>query len=307
MEIVWDQSVKARWDKRVGAAGGALQQDWAYGAAVARFGGAAARAEVRRDGRLIACAQVIARRFGGFAAVGLLSRGPVWLAELDLPTRAAALRLIKRTAPLRGLRALFVTPDEPCAGAASAARLWRVMTGHTEAVVDLTADADAQRARFKGKWRNRLRAAEAAPIRVALCQDMLAPDHWLLRAEAEQRRAKGYAGPPPALAAAFQREAGRRGAALVAEARAPGERAPLAGMLFLRHGAGATYLIGWSGAAGRQMGAHNLLLWRAMRRLVADGASHIDLGGLDTRRAGGLARFKLGAGARAHPLCGTFV
>lgn len=320
LDIAWDQAPKARWDRRIAAARGALQQDWAYGAAVERLGGAVARAEISAEGRVIACAQMMRRRFGGALSVGLLSRGPVWLEDVDAATRAEALRLIKRSAPLPRPRAFFITPDETSAAIPSAARLTRVMTGHTEAVIALGRDETAMRHAMKGKWRNRLRAAETAELKVTRSEAPLTADHWLLAAEADQRGQKGYDGPPAALPAAFQAAAGRRDATLLLEARAPGSAAPLAGMLFLRHGAaaagrkgagarsgGATYLVGWSGAEGRRLGAHNLLLWRAMQTLAAAGTAHIDLGGLDTRRAAGLARFKLGAGARPRALCGTFV
>jgi lipid II:glycine glycyltransferase (peptidoglycan interpeptide bridge formation enzyme) len=80
----------------------------------------------------------------------------------------------------------------------------------------------------------------------------------------------------------------------------------VAAMLFAHHGSTASYLIGWSDAQGRKLSAHNLILWQAMGDLAGRGAGGIDLGLCDRRAAPGLARFKLGSGAVARDLGGTW-
>ena len=60
-------------------------------------------------------------------------------------------------------------------------------------------------------------------------------------------------------------------------------------------------------AAGRRAQAHNVLLWRAIEGLKDTGADWLDLGGVDARRAPGIARFKLGLGARLFTLSGTYI
>jgi lipid II:glycine glycyltransferase (peptidoglycan interpeptide bridge formation enzyme) len=78
-------------------------------------------------------------------------------------------------------------------------------------------------------------------------------------------------------------------------------------MLFLIHGQTATYHIGWQDEAGRDAGAHPLLLWRAMGMLAERGVRWLDLGGVDTGPGAGIARFKLGTGGQVLTLPGTFV
>ena len=56
----------------------------------------------------------------------------------------------------------------------------------------------------------------------------------------------------------------------------------------------------WAGSEG------SLLLWTAMTRLPRAGIAELDLGGLNTADAPGIARFKLGTGARVKALCGTW-
>ena len=129
------------------------------------------------------------------------------------------------------------------------------------------------------------------------------PGHWLLRVDQAQQVVKRYRGYPPLFTAAFA--AANRGQARIFEARHQG--APVAALLFLCHGPVATYHIGWSGPEGRARAAHHLLLWRAMIDLAARGITRLDLGMVDTVTAPGLARFKLGSGARCRALGGTWL
>jgi lipid II:glycine glycyltransferase (peptidoglycan interpeptide bridge formation enzyme) len=78
-------------------------------------------------------------------------------------------------------------------------------------------------------------------------------------------------------------------------------------MMFLRHGDAATYHVGWSDAAQRLPGAHNLLLWQAMLQLRQAGVRRIDLGGVNTGRSAGVARFKIGTGGDVEVLAGTYL
>lgn len=84
-----------------------------------------------------------------------------------------------------------------------------------------------------------------------------------------------------------------------------GER--VAAMMFLLHGSAATYQVGWSNDTGRQFNAHNLLLWHAIEALQQRGVRLLDLGGVNTQRSAGIARFKLGTGGRVLTLAGTYL
>ena len=79
----------------------------------------------------------------------------------------------------------------------------------------------------------------------------------------------------------------------------------IAGIVLVRHGSSATYFISWSGEAGREVNAHNLLLWRAIEVLKKDGVRWFDLGGVDAVHAPGIARFKLGMGGEPTTLAGS--
>ena len=317
MLIRWNEIDRGEWERRLaaGAPGGvaALQQDWCYGEAARRIGGETLRAAVEIDGRPAALAQFGLRRIGWgrrvFATWALCARGPVWLNEPDEAAKAEIFRALKRTAPIGRRRVLFFSPDEaaPSQGLIQAG-LRRVMTGYSTAVVDLETDLETLRGRMQGKWRNRLVAAERAPLTIASGRPKPGRYDWLLRKDAEQQRRNRYEALPAAFTPAYQsaaeRKAGKRGLRLL---RAELDGRCVAAMLFLIHGRAATYHIGWSDEAGRRLSAHNALLWRAVAELKAAGLSRLDLGGVDTESGAGIARFKLGSGARPLTLCGTYL
>lgn len=270
----------------------AMQQSRLYGATLAAMGRQVAWAEIRRsDGSPLAHALALLRPVGGVATVGLIGRGPVWQGASPMRARAAVLRSLRRSLPGPGVGVLLVTPDRPLRG------LLPLMTAPTLAQLPL-GEAGAMQARMHGKWRNRLRRAEDAQLRVEVSRN---PDVLvaLLEREIGQQQARKYR----ALPAGFIANWVRADPDAFAVYRAMlGTSDCVAEMLFLDHAPGVTYQIGWSSGAGRTLSAHQLLLWRAMQDYASLGRTCIDLGGLDTVNAPGLARFKLGSGARAHRL-----
>ena len=169
----------------------------------------------------------------------------------------------------------------------------------------LSPDPDVLRAVMQPKWRRSLERFEAGlPKQITLTHRAFCLDHdrWLLKAEAAQARKRRYKAYPPRLTEAMA-ELSPKALRLFTLSKA---EEPLAAMLFALHGPSATYHIGWSGTEGRRLGAHWLLLWRAMQDLPIRRITTLDLGLVDTEQSAGLARFKLGSGARAHSLGGTW-
>jgi lipid II:glycine glycyltransferase (peptidoglycan interpeptide bridge formation enzyme) len=89
--------------------------------------------------------------------------------------------------------------------------------------------------------------------------------------------------------------------------RADVGRDRLAGMMFLIHGEAATYQVGWTSDAGRDLHAHNLMLWRAIEELRERGVRSLDLGGVNTQRSAGIARFKMSTGGTVIQLAGSYL
>lgn len=247
-----------------------------------------------RDSAVTLWWQVQSRRFGPLGRVDLVSRGPVARDATEAGDWLDGWRRWHGSAPL-----LLNATDLP-AEALRAHGFWPLMTPATIALLPL-ADRCTMRAAMHQKWRNRLNRAETHGLRIL--RRPLDPAHWLLSAEAEQARSRGYRGLPPALSAAFA--AVNPSGAWVFEARHAG--APVAAILILRHGPMATWQIGVARTEGRRLSAMNLLLWEAMGWLSDEGHETLDLGTLNTQDSPGLARFKLGTGAMAQRQGGTWL
>ncbi len=164
-------------------------------------------------------------------------------------------------------------------------------------------DRALRRSELEQKWRNRLSHAETQALRITRQNMPMAPDHWLLRADAAQQKRRRYRSWPTALTLAYGEA--NRGAAKLFEAHEG--RETVAGILVHTHGDGATYHIAHSTDRGRGLSAHNLLIWNAMEWLASKGIRQLDLGVINTEDASGLARFKLGTGARLERLGGTWL
>jgi len=304
MEIRWNETPRRTWDAAMRHA--AWPQGWAYGAALEQGGRPVHRAAIVEDGETVGYAQFTGRRFLGRIHVASCVRGPVWLCDAPDAARRAAYRALRETIPLQWPRGVFITPDAPGdeGTALRGARFRQVMSPLSTATLALTRDDDALLDAMQGKWRNRLRRAEDAAIKVTVTHAKPGAYDWLLDEETAQQRQRKYRTMPPAMVPVWQAQGSARDGVMLATATRGGAR--LGSMLFLIHGAGALYHFGHATAAGRAANAHNLTLWRAIRGLRKRGVETLDLGGLDTVENPGIARFKLGSGARVRTLCGTW-
>ena len=298
--LVWDRCSRGEWDGLLARAGRSpIEQSWGYGAGLRRT--RTRRGVIEDDKRPIAIVQVFERPLLFSLRLAQIVRGPLWLIETPDPR---VLALIKSEFRLRSGALLVWMPELP-AGRESidmmrATGLRRMTTGYSSAWIDLGRTEDELRGALHGKWRNALRVAERRGLEVAITDDDDALDWLLARYEAHRKRRR-YSGPSQEFVRAMTR-AGSPFTVL----RASMASAPVAGVLFVHHGAAATYYVGWTDAAGRRLNAHNLLLWRGMLALKAAGLSWLDIGGINAA-APGVARFKMGAGGAFFTLTGTYI
>jgi hypothetical protein len=330
MRPIWNGIARADWDALHRSAAGPLQQDWAWGDALAAAGVPVLRGRLdREDGAPLALAQFIARRVAGLLSVGLCSRGPLFVAgasaagpaggagleaagvgpdvagvaEPSAAQLAAACRAFTRSMPLGRPRLLFSAPET----AAPLPGLHRVVTGQSVVLVDLGQSPETLRAAMHPKWRNRLVAAERVGLRVQRTGTREAQYRWLLEREAAQRGRRGYWALPSGFVEAWQRAAAAGEPEPLLTLRVDQGREPIAGMMFLVRGTSALYHVGWADERGRDAGAHPLLLWQAMLMLRERGVRRLELGAVDTQRGATLARFKIGSGGRVAGFSGTWL
>ena len=218
------------------------------------------------------------------AGVRMVCRGPVWHETVRTEERRRVIRsLARRVGPT------LVTPEEPVAGFG----LVPLVTSFHHAVWDLAGDL---REGLDPRWRNRLAAAERRGLAISWGDSSTLEE--LLVADLSQRKARGYRTLPARFSRALPPEALR-----LWDWRPDGALA--AAMCFVRHGTTATYHLAWASTAARERAVHQLMLWQAAQALRAEGVRWLDLGSVDNEAAPGLARFKLGTGARLCRLGAT--
>ncbi|MFW8592770.1 GNAT family N-acetyltransferase [Cribrihabitans neustonicus] len=235
---------------------------------------------------------VLRRRLSGGIGAAMVAR-----ARIERP--AHLLDMLQE----EGLRRtpVILSPEAP---APELARLGAVplMSPAHAAVLALDPDPERRRAALHQKWRNRLKRGESQGLRLTRQNLPLDPRHWLFAADSARQAARGYRSWPIALTLAYARE--NKGQAKLFQAHDGGKA--VAAVLILTHGSGATYHLAQATGQGKALCAPNLLLWEAMSWLAARGCRQLDLGVINTEDAPGLARFKLGTGARAQRLGGTW-
>lgn len=284
-----------------------LQQGRAYGAALARRGRALRRVLIEgADGHILYGVQAATRRIARVPALTTALRGPLPFRADALDAGAEPLRAVVGALRGRWPHTLVCAPELADGMSARAAlracRMRPIMSPQSIARIELGGDPAGLRRRLDGKWRNRLVKAEAAALRVDIARGGAALT-WLCAAHARMMAARRFKGLPPDFLADLVAASARRDVFLCVAER---KRETLAAALFLRHGAGATYVAAAAEEAGRAVHAGTLLLWRGLVALQAAGARSCDLGPVDTDRSPGLARFKLGTGAALLTPCGTW-
>lgn len=283
-----------------------LQQSWTYGAAMAHLGLGVTRLIWERNGKTIAATQVIERRIWGRLRLVTVMNGPLWGADVAEHERRAVLAQLRARYRRLSGACLFVAPDR--GNVPDVTRLYRamgarrVMTGSATIWLDLAQDEEKILAGLSGKWRNALRKGEQAGLDLKVRKAGAGDLDWITGQEHAQAGRVGYRALPPAFIRAFAKVAPND--VLYAEARHEG--VVVASALFLRHGPSATYQIGWTSDAGRDMAAQPALIMAAIRTLKGKGVTSLDLGGIDAVNGVGVARFKLGLGGDVVQGPGTY-
>jgi hypothetical protein len=269
-----------------------LQQHPNYAAMLTLLGREAREITLPHDGHAL----VQSRVFGPFGRVNMVSRGPTLKSTSDD-------NILDAIEYLREDNVQIINPAFPMDDLLRAAGYRQIMTPAHRAVLDLKQSDQERTAGMHGKWRNRFRSAERQNLTTKI-QPFIVDNHrWLLAAEAEQQRQRGYRGWPVALTAAFAKA--NPSAAWLATAKSG--RDTIAAMLFLAHRPAMSYHIGWISEVGRRLHAHNLLLVQAAKYFSERAFIELDLGLIETELTPGLARFKLGIGATIDPLGGTWL
>lgn len=306
MIVHWEGHDIAAWDAVHSAAAAPLQQDWAYGSSLMMLGVPVLRARIFQDQELVGQAQFIVRKWGGLGSMALCTRGPVWTKPLSVAEEAAAYAALKKSLPLTGIRFMVVTPEVPEGQVHGLKPMRRIMSGMSTVMLDLTPTLEQLRAQLDRRWRHRLVGGESSEMSIHRVGTNVGQYRWLLDAEIQQRTDKKLEGLPVPFFDNYVHSR-KQPSQNILTLRADVGRDRIAAMMFLIHGTAATYQVGWTSDKGREMHAHNLILWKGIEELKARGIRMLDLGGVNTIRSAGIARFKMSTGGKVLTLAGTYI
>ncbi len=306
IQVTWNQTEREVWDAAHAHAAAPLQQDWAYGACMKALGVEVLRASVMVNDQPVALAQFLVRKWLGVLSVVLCGRGPIWLTDVSGTDKAQAYAAIKRSLPIKGLRIVLITPEEAPSPDLGLSPWRRVMTGYSTVMLDISPTMAELRAQLDKRWRHRLSGAENAALTIHRVGTQPGQYRWLLDADMKQREERNLEGLPIAFFDLYAK-ARHVPAKTILTLRADVGRDRVAGMLFLIHGEAATYQLGWTNEQGRDLHAHNRILWEAIAELKSRGVRWLDMGGVNTQRSAGVARFKIKTGGRVTTFAGTYI
>lgn len=246
-------------------------------------------AEVEQLGRA-GQAMVITR----FGKLRFTSRGPVW--AFDVPDE-------DKVAALRDARLHLVNAASDAHAIMRRAGYFRAFAARQVAMLRIAASFEAQLSQAHQKWRHAVRQAQARQIEVTQETYFQTRHDWIFTNDQAQQKAKGFRNLPATLIRTFATLHPRR--VHITQAWIKGQ--PIAAMMYLVHGAIATYHLGWTSDHGREANAHHLMLLQAAQHLKKRGVEQIDLGLYDPQGNAGLARFKRRAGSDIQTLGGTWI
>jgi len=316
LHIECNEIAQKDWDQLLDQAEySAMQQAWAFGEALTEgHSGSVFRHVAFMDGKAVALAQVVHKKFWGLYHISQLMRGPVWLKDVSLEAKQQFISHLKAQYAKNWRSVLMITPEDDdllLSEELQKSNFRQIYTSFTTAILSLAPSQEDIWSGLYGKWRNQCRRAEKNELQISIGNHTHLDVPWLLNQENQQQQDKRYRGLPAELVNQFAEHCGRPDDVLSVFAFHKGAdqtcENPIAGALFLRHGQGATYHIGWNGKEGRKLNAQNLVLWRGIVELKKQGVSFLDLGGINTADGADLARFKLGISHNLRRLIGTFM
>lgn len=239
----------------------------------------------------------------------ILDRGPLWFENFGkIEHFQLFMECFRKHYPRRPGRAVRVIPEMNASPEIDVImkhfKFRKKSAPYQTLDIDLTLSPDNLRANLRKNWRTSLNKAEKAGLSVDWDTKGLHLD-WLLKFYAFDQKTKGYKGPSVELIRALADHFVPHGQMMIGRAKNQAHHV-IAAILLFSHGRGSTYQIGWNSQEGRNLGAHNLLLWQALLCLKDRGVTHFDLGGVNDTEAQNVKSFKQGMGGRLVTLAGLY-
>lgn len=310
IRLDWNMATEAQWQQWMVQAGCSnLLQSWSYGESKSDCSNwRVNRGVFYSNGVPIAIVQVLQKSLARMLTVSRINRGPLFLRPLPLKDQHAIWKELAQLGCFWRGKALSAAPELALSGASlnlmSTIGFKQFSINAWESIwLDLGLELDVLRKRLDGKWRNMLTFSEKAGLKLEIGSNNELFD-WMMVQYQQLMKDKDFSGPLIELLFNLRKQLGEEYQLVVL--RAMHEDEPVAGLCLARHGASATYLLGWNGQKGRNLKANQYLLWQAIVHLKQSGYSWFDLGGISEEHTPGIAAFKLGLNGNPYELVGEY-
>jgi hypothetical protein len=309
LRVVWDDVSEEQWRNWLVQVGRSnLLQSWPYGEAKRAEGWRVKRVVFYENNEPIALVQILQKHLAKLVTVSRINRGPLFLRPLTLEQQRAVWANLATLGNLWRGKLLSVAPELELSGSSLvmmadmgfrqfSPRAWESVW------LDLGLELNELRKRLDGKWRNMLSFAEKKGLQLEVGSNDQYFD-WMMSRYEELMQEKFFAGPPIRFLRTLRTHLGDGAQLLILRAMHEGEA--VAGICLARHGAAATYLIGWNGKQGRDLKANQYLLWQAIEHLKQLNLRWFDLGGISEEHNPGITAFKLGLNGERYGLAGEY-
>lgn len=262
---------------------------------------------IRLDGKIIGMLTIQEVKIGPFKMIELY-RGPIWFYEAPQDSWLEDFaKLFAEEYPRGILQRRRWLPEWPASDTANATLKrhgFRASKNFYETIwLDLTRPEDELRASLKKNWRADLKKGSNTPIDVRIDRDGTSIDMFIEYHEQERTRKKYLTRGKNLLAMELKNAATLKELMILWAIEG---REPVAAVAIVMHGNSATYRAGWSLGRGRELHAHNVLLWDAVTMLKAANYRAFDLGGTTpTSGSAGYIKFKQGMGGESFRTVGV--
>lgn len=262
---------------------------------------------IRLDGKIIGMLTLQEVAIGPFKMVELY-RGPIWFYESpEASWLEEFAKLFAKEYP-RGLlqrrRWLPEWPDSETARKTLKRLGFKGTKNFYETIwLDLTRPEDELRASLKSNWRGHLNRGVNAELDIRIDRDGSSIPLFIDYHEQERTRKKYLTRGADLLTNELKNAATLKELLILWAVEG---KEPVAAVAIVMHGNSATYRAGWSLERGRELRAHNVLLWDAVTMLKGAQYRALDLGGTTpTSGSAGYIKFKQGMGGETFRTIGV--
>ena len=306
--IIWNKLSFSEWEnnyKQVTRPN--LLQSYAYARTLHDTQGHTARQGVIHiDGRKAGILQITEiSAFRSLLHAVIIDRGPLWFEGYGSPEHFKALVLaLNKTFPRRlGRKRRFIPETYDRNALVNTGFKRQGQSAYQTIWLDLRRNEEQLLKDLNKKWRNTLRKAEKSGLDIEW-DDRGKHLPWLLNVYETDKQDKSYKGAPAKFISTLAKYTVPEKNMIIG--RALKDEKPVAAILLLVHGSGATYQIGWTSPDGRETAAHYLLLWDALEILKNRGVKDFDLGGVNDESAKTVKKFKQNMGGELVRLAGLY-